>query len=277
VNRKTISFAGVLLLVAVTSGLAQEAAPTQPSPIPALTQGESECAGFITTNRVSEDLYVFDGADNDHAQPLRQFTMGNYVYLRSRSGANPAVGTEYRVVRPANQLFRAQWYQSQWGSIKSLGQIYEDIGKVKVLSVTPYGAVAEVTFVCGPISIRDLVIPSQARTIPEYVPTPNFERFPPPNGKLVGAITATRADEAYLANGHMAYVNLGQEDGARPGQRYRIFRIFRDQREGILARKEPPRETVGELVIISTQEKSSVAMVVNSIREITLGDGIELE
>jgi len=40
---------------------------------------------------------------------------------------------------------------------------------------------------------------------------------------------------------------------------------------------EPPRETTGELVVLSTQDKSSVVMVVNSSREISLGDGIELE
>jgi len=38
-----------------------------------------------------------------------------------------------------------------------------------------------------------------------------------------------------------------------------------------------PRESVGELVILSTQQKSSVGLVVNGLREIFLGDGIELE
>jgi hypothetical protein len=38
-----------------------------------------------------------------------------------------------------------------------------------------------------------------------------------------------------------------------------------------------PRETVGEIVVLSTQEKSSVAIIVNSIRDISVGYGVELE
>jgi hypothetical protein len=73
-------------------------------------------------------------------------------------------------------------------------------------------------------------------------------------------------------------VNLGQEDGVSPGQRFRVFRIFREQTgEGFWAYPETPRETTGELIILSTQARSSVAMVISSVREITLGDGIELE
>jgi hypothetical protein len=269
---------GVSLLFGVTAVLAQEAADTQPVPVPAASRSEMDCSGFISGTPVSTDLFVLDGADNDFREPLRQFGTGSYVYLNSRSGATYSVGTEYSVVRSAKLLMRVKWYPGQGGSVRSLGRPYVDVGRVKVFKNTALGAVAEVTFACGPIHPGDIVLPYQPRTIPEYVPTTHWDRFAEPNGKLVGAITAAGNNGGLLATGRIAFINLGQEDGVSPGMRFRIFRIFREGgREGFYALPETPREVIGELVVLSTEARGSVAMVVNSLRDITLGDGIELE
>jgi hypothetical protein len=254
-----------------------------------------DCSGFITLGAVSTDLYVLDGADNDLRGEYRQFGTGEYVYLRSRTGLAFAVGSEYAVVRRADEpvsrglvdpsgprplsvMGNVSWYPGQRWSIRSLGRPYEDVGRVKVVANTPHGAVAEVTFACGPIYPKDLVVPYQARAIPQYTRSARLDRFALPNGKTVGAITAARDNGGILGEGTIAYINLGREDGAAPGQRYRIFRIFRDVLDrGLKALPETPRETIGELVVLSTEEKSSVAIVTQSQREITLGDGIELQ
>jgi hypothetical protein len=277
VYRKLIVLAGVFLLCAVTRGLAQEPA-AEAAAIPAATQSEMDCSGFIAGSPVSTDLYVLDGADNDSRTDVHQFSAGDFVYLRSRSGGGFAVGNEFSVVRPAKELTRTKWYEGQGGSVSSLGTLYEDLGKAKVIRVTPHGAVAEVTFACGPISPDDIVLPYQARVIPQYTPAAQLDRFALPNGKLAGAITAAANNAGALGKGRIAYVNLGREDGVSPGQRFRIFRIFREQTgEGFWASPETPRETLGELVILSTQDRSSVAIVVSSTRDIALGDGIELQ
>jgi hypothetical protein len=277
VYRKLIVWAGVFLLLAVTKGLAQEPA-AEATAIPAATQSEMACSGFIAGSPVSTDLYVLDGADNDFRVTAHQFATGDFVYLRSRSGVAFAVGNEFSVVRSAKELMRIKWYDGQGSSVRSLGSAYEDLGKVKVISVTPNGAVAEVMFACGSIVPGDIVLPYQARAIPQYTPRAQFDRFVLPNGKLAGAITAAANNSGTVGTGRIAYINLGREDGVSPGQRFRIFRIFREQiGGGFWGPLETPRETVGELVILSTQERSSVAMVVSSRREIALGDGIELK
>lgn len=276
--RKLILVAGVSLLLAVTQGLAQEPQAAQGPTLPAATQSEMDCSGFIAGSPVPTDRYVFDGADNDFRSPVNQFATGDFVYLRSRTGASFAVGSEYSVVRSAKELMRTKWYEGQGGSVRSLGSPYENLGRVKVVSVTPQGAIGEVTLSCGPIMPGDIALPYEARPIPQYTPTAHLDRFALPNGKLVGAITAGGNNTGTLGVGRIAYVNLGQEDGVSPGQRFRVFRIFREQTgTGFWAFPETPRETLGELIILSTQARSSVAMVITSLREITLGDGIELE
>ncbi len=292
-QRKILSLGGVIFLLAVAQGLAEEPQAAAVTPIPAATRSEVECSGFIVTSRVPADTYVFDGADNDVRSAFRQFTPGHYVYLRATKKESIAVGTEYRLVRPATVSAFEEFlydglapsrsfghnsrYPGQGWALRALGQAYEDVGKVKVVADTPAGPVAEITFGCGPVARGDIAIPYQAREIPTYPPSAQFDRFALPEGKLEGIITAATDNGSQLRAGSRVYVNLGQETGARSGQRYRIFHIDRYKTGWWPGGLETPTESVGELVILSTQEKSSVAIVVSTTREAAAGDGVVLE
>lgn len=278
-DRRLFHLVGVFLLLAATSGLAQQPEAAPAAAVPAATLSEVECSGFIASGGVPKDLYVLDGADNDTHHDLHQFVPGSFIYLHSRGGQSPTVGAEYRLVRPANELMlRTSWYSMQRWSIRALGRPYEDVGRAKVISVTPQGTVAEVTFACGAIRPRDLAIPYAARAIPEYTPSSQFDRFAPSTGRPTGVITAGANSAGFLGVGTIVYVNLGESNGARPGQRYRILHTERELLwGGLLVYREKPRESLGELVILSTQEKSSVGIVVTSLREIPAGSEIELE
>ena len=292
--RRLLIPVGVSLLLGAACAFAQETRNAQSPPIPAASRTEMDCSGFIAGTPLSEDLYILDGADNDPRTEIRQFTTYEYVYLKSRTGATPAEGSEFSIVRKAkspllggtrplgdmklDELGHISWYPGQMGSIRSLGTMYEDAGRVKVVRVTPLGAIAQITFTCSPIYAGDVAVPYKERAIPDYVPTTDFDRFARPNGKLAGAITAAGWHAGVLGKGSIAYINLGNEDGVTPGQRFRIFHIFRDNIDrGLKALPEPPREIIGELVVLSVDARASVAMVIRSLREISLGDGIELE
>jgi hypothetical protein len=100
----------------------------------------------------------------------------------------------------------------------------------------------------------------------------------PPNDKRQGAITAGGDNMAYLGVGSLAYINMGTQDGAYPGQKYRIFHIVREgANTGVAGVPTSPRETIGELLTLDCQKTSCVAKVITSYREISSGDGIELE
>lgn len=275
---KLIRLSGVLLLLAAIQGFAQEPEAAAPASVPAATPSEMNCSGFISGTRVAKDLYVFDGADNDFRAERRVFSEGDYVYLRSRGGAAPSVGSEFSIVRSAYEVMRIHWYFMQGLLLDAMGSAYEDVGRVKVVTVTPQGAIAQVTLACSGVSPGDLAIPYQPRTAPQYTPRAALERFAPSNNKLWGIIAAGVGNTPYLGVGSMAYINLGQEHGVSPGQRFRIFPFFHDVNNAMLRRlPEAPRETIGEMVILSVQKWSSVGMVVQSRREIAIRDGVELE
>lgn len=244
---------------------------------PAASATDMNCSGFISGQPVSKDLYLFDGADNDNLGYTRAWMTGEHVFIRSRTGASIAVGTEYTMVRSASELMRVRWYDGQGASIRSLGKPYETIGRVKVIRTTPEGAIAEVASACRNLTRGDIAIAVVNRPIPQYTPSA-LDRYAPSNGKLLGAITAGVDNASFFGGGKLAYINLGTSDGVAPGQKFRVFHILRDEPGGVWTLPpDGPRQTIGELIVLSTEEKSSLVMVTQSIREIKLGDGIEQE
>jgi hypothetical protein len=259
----------------VALALGQQTAPS--TSFPAANPSQADCTGFIAAHKVPREIIVRDGANNDLESDLRLFTTGDSIYLYSRHDTILSVGEEFSLIRPAKELFRAPRYGGESRSVHALGKPYEDAGRAKVTHVTPEAAVAEVTFTCGPIYPGDIAVPYQPRTVPEYV-LAELERFALPNGNMQGTITAARNNVASLATGDIVYLNLGEKHGARAGQRYRVYySLPRPSSWALFVHPAQPRETVGEIVVLSTQEKSSVAIVVTSTRDINVGYSVELE
>jgi hypothetical protein len=269
----SVAVASFILPVALALGQQTPAA----SPIPGATISQADCTGFISASKVPVDITVLSGEDNDLESTIRQYTEGDSIYLSSRGNPRFSVGQQFSLVRPAKELFRTTRYSGEHWTLRKLGQLYEDAGRVQVTHVTPEGAVAEVRFACGPIYPGDIAVPYQPRIVPDYVPA-KLDRFALPNGKIQGAIVAARNNFASLANGDIVYIDLGKRSGAKAGQLYRVYYCL--PRPGSLAITAPPpmpRETVAEIVVLSTQAKSAVGIIVNSRRDVYIGYGVELE
>ncbi len=271
--------------------------PSQAHPVPAATFSQFACSGFISAQPIPSTIRVFNGADNDLYEPLHEFNPGDYVYLRRSSGEPLVAGQSYSLIRPEDGFgLQPAWlpgmleneilppasrYALQRRKIKSLGRPYENTGIVRVVKVTPQGAIAKVIFTCNGVNVQDIAIPYVPQPVPQYVPATHLARFALPDGKLEGIIVGAAGSAAYLAQGSIGFLNVGVNDGVRPGQRFRIFAVFRDNLPEDLAGSKPrgrtPLETVGELIVLHVQQKSSVGIVVTSLREIAIGDSVELE
>jgi hypothetical protein len=293
-----VYYLGVVILGTIPAaiGKGQSDSP-KGRPVPAATFSQFECSGFIAASQVPAAVQVYNGADNDLYEPLQDFATGDYVYLHRKDGRRFAVGESYSLARPENGFYLKQaWvsgmlenqilppssrYTHQRLKIESLGRPYNSTGIVRVIKVTPEGAIARVVFTCNGIDIGDIGLPYVAQPIPEYIPSVHLSRFALPNGKLAGILVAAAQAVPYLGEGSIGFLNIGKKDGVVPGQRFRIFAIFRhnlpDDLQGIKPRAETPRETVGEFVVLRVQEKSATGIVVNSLREVAVGDGVELE
>lgn len=287
--------AGAAILCAGQTGADPDAGP--PKAVPAATFSDFQCTGFIAQSPEPAAIRLTNGADNDLFEALHTFTPGDLVYLRNSGGEPFHVGDAFSLIRPdQSALLNYRWlpsglenqirpfasnYKHQTLTIKNLGYPYDNTGLARVVRVTPQGAIAKVEFACAAINAQDIAIPYVPQPIPEYDPNQTFDPYAPPDGKLQGLIVGANAADTFLARGSIAFLNIGQSNGVQPGQRYRIYVIFRhnvlmgleDHKQAL----DTPRETVGELVILHVQGKASEGIVIDNRREISVGDGVELE
>jgi hypothetical protein len=277
VRRITITLGVVLLALSAVTIQAQETGPALRT-VPVAVNSQAYCTGFIANPDVPRNLFVVGGADDNFHSTVRQFVEGDSIFISTRKGESISVGTEYSVVRPATELFRTRNYSGERGAIRKLGKPYEDIGRVKVTHANPDGTVATVTSSCDSIIPGDTLVPFQPRAIPEYTLSAPLDHFAPlNNNKQHGLIAATRDNYGYLGAETVVYLNLGENEGAKAGERFRIYEVLAPHPTGFLTSQRTPAETVGEAVVLSVQSKSCVALVVSSYREISAGDRVEAE
>ena len=276
-RRIAFTLAGVFLAVSAVTAQTQETQSTSPDSIPAASLSQAYCAGFIAENSVPHDLIVLGGGDDAFHSVVRQFTQGESIFISQRDDGDIVVGTQFSVVRPANDLFETMRYQGERGDIGKLGKPYSDVAQVKVTNVSPVGVVAEITFSCEAVVPGDILVPLVLSTIPEYTVSDPLDHFAPlDKSKTHGRIIASRNNLGSFGKGTVVYLNLGDKDAQR-GKRFRIYKALAPGATGLLARKSPPPETIGAAVVLSVQSKSCVAIVVSSYREIAAGDYVEAE
>lgn len=277
--RRTLFISAVVFIaLSAVSIQAQEAGPAPLLTLPVASRSQADCTGFIASPAIPRDLYVLGGADDDFHSVVRQFTYGEFVYISRQEGHDVAVGNEFSVVRPAYDLFLTMHYSGERWAIRKTGKPYEDVARVKVTHVNPEGVVAEVTFSCTSIVPGDILVPFQQRAIPEYTVSKPLDAFKPlDSNKQHGQIIANRDNVGYVGSERVVYLNIGENEGAKPGQRFRIYKSTSSGRSWFSSHSDTIPETVGEAVVLSVQSKSCVAMVVSSYREVVAGDFVEAE
>ena len=105
------------------------------------------CSGFITNQSIPDYPRVIGGQDDDMRSIVLQFLPGKMLYLQGRWGETFSPGDEFQVVRK-NPLRRYSWYSGQGRKANGLGDMYNDVGRIRVVSVRPEAALAEITSAC---------------------------------------------------------------------------------------------------------------------------------
>lgn len=286
----------ISIFAAVVCGAGQTNAKPR-RPVPAATFTQFQCTDFISEKKLPDTVQLTNGADNDIYEGLHTFTPGDLVYLHSATGHPFRDGEAFALVRPENGFFlSAKWlpamiqnqvlppsslYPHQRLQIERLGHPYDNTGLIRVMKVSPDGAIARVVFACTAINPQDIAVPYVPQPIPDYLPGDHYQEFETSNGKLTGIIVAASAASPFLYKGSIAFLNIGRDQGVQPGQRYRIFGISRyNVSKGLdmlTHAPKTPQETLGELVILHVQGKAAEGIVIDNLREIAVGDGVQLE
>jgi hypothetical protein len=149
----------------------------------------------------------------------------------------------------------------------------------------------------------DYVVPFAERPAPPLKPANNFDRFAPPNGKPLAMIITGKKFQQEVGTQDVVYVNLGNQQGVKVGDYFRIFRYQGTEHEtayiphrtafdvegvqgptwgfGRAPSKynwsNVPREDVGEGIVLRTGPNSSTVLITYALRELFPGDYVEIE
>ena len=219
--------------------VAQAERPT-PIPISQTPRKQSElvgpnnlyCAGFIQYNAISTNNKIIGGQDEADKY---NYAQNDFLYINMGHNRGVSVGNTYSIIRP-----RAQ-FKSPWSDKGTLGFYVQEVGAVEVVDVKDEVSVVRVKTSCDSILLGDLVHLAPNRVSPAFEVRPPLDRFGDPSGKATGRIVLTRDGSEMLAKNNVAYVDLGQEDNVRVGDRLTVFRPLGD---GNLFITEPERESV---------------------------------
>jgi outer membrane protein OmpA-like peptidoglycan-associated protein len=254
---------------------------------------EIYCAGFISRQTVRPSATIVAG---ERAPNQTEYVDREYIYL---SGSGVEEGREYLLLRRTQDPNKYQSYPGQLGTLNRLGELYQDLGRAKVVQVRKKLGVALIESSCGSALPGDIAVPFQERPRPEFKQTV-FDQFAPPNGKTTGRIVMGKDLDTLLGYRRVVYLNVGEAQGVKPGDYFRITRNYRSVMDDPVeslpfnapayddTQKDPskfnfrtqanelPRRSVGELMVLNTSTNSATALLTYAPEDVHLGDGVEM-
>lgn len=293
--------------------------PNDKRPNLATTKRNLYCAGFIQFAPAPRYLEVV-GAEQEQEQLV--YGEADYLYINQGSADGMKVGNRYTVVRPRGQ-FKSKFSKKNG----FLGTYFQEIGFVRVIVVKEKVSVVLVEAACEEIIFGDLLRAFEERKAPALSPEAPLDRFADPTGKQNGRIVLARDNKELLSKDNIVFIDLGDEDGVKPGDYLTIYRPlgkgkitgFRDDNVTISSnrgyesdvfkggpfsttsprvkdtnnsgiygpttsipdvekrRPKMPRKIVGELVILSVQQRTATAVITRTAQEVHTGDYVEVK
>jgi hypothetical protein len=291
------------------SELAKEPTETPVAPPRVATGNDLYCAGFIN-GMPTPNYFQIVGAEEENAR--YHFAQGDVVYLNAGSSQGVGADMLFTIVRPLGH-FRSPFAHTQ--GQRDLGVYTRELGVLRVFAVQEQTATARIIFSCDEIQLGDLLRAFEERRAPVTNMSQPLRRYEPPAGKKLGRIVLNRDQKEALAPRDVVYLDLGQENGIKVGDRFTIFRRrpedanpvrFNDDdvtqrrsggyqsdtfKGGTFSNDHPyqgrqqvknhrprlPRLVVGELVVIAVQGKSATAIITRTTQEAHTGDWVELQ
>ena len=251
------------------------------------------CSGFVKDTRLPNDLYVISG---EQAGYKIVYAQGENVYINRGSDNGVRIGDRFMVVRETGDPMPVDWFKGQSKIANAMGNLYTDVGQLRVVSVLQKTSVAEVVFSCKDMIRGDIVRPFEERPAPPYKEVGAFDHFAPVSGKPVGTVVTSSTFQQSQGQGSTMYVNLGAAQGVKVGDYMRLFRYQGKDIEAVPQTKgyayqiygfgstparyewkDLPREVLGEGIVLNASRNAATVFVTFSSVEIYAGDNVEIE
>jgi hypothetical protein len=226
-----------------------------PSLFPISEEVTIQCAAYIA-DKEDESLRIFE-SEIGFEQKLSA-TVTDILYLNRGQNDGVQAGDEYYIRRRVRKVGGHGW-------------IINTTGWLSVLAVQENTATAVVTQACRDIHNGSYLAPFEPIPVPLVPFQDPVHRLSPETGRDRGHIIASLEDIAELGSlgeGYLVSIDKGEDDGVIPGSIFTVFRYMHPN---------APRRVLGELAVLTVQEKTSTARITLSYDYMVQGDLIELK
>ena len=240
---------------------------TEPTPVALGTEADVYCYGYLgdpnepMPNRVAsfEDVEAMfqPGSVHQNAAAVE----GALIYIDGGTSSGLVAGETYLAVLPGDLV-----YHPRTGEV--IGRHYDYRGQIRVLCADEAHARAIVTSSCKEIEVGTRLKPMPQLPIP-IARVPDLPAFCDyPTGRDNGFIVSAAKDQSQaLGVGDLVQINIGRDDQLQPGD---FLTVFRDSPvEG------QPRQVLGEIGILTTENRTATGKIVAMRRSMVVGDQVE--
>jgi hypothetical protein len=241
------------------AGAGAAGGPTEPRLFAVMEESALQCAPYVIDDPEDDSLSII-GSENGATKVA--FVDRDAVYLSRGSNGGVKPGDLYTIHHVTYAVKHPDTH-------RTIGHKIETTGWLRVVLVQENAATAIIEHSCADIHAGDYLKPFAPVTVPMLPLRAPPTRLTPPTGKVDGAVVDIDRDAMIAANGQLIVLNLGARNGISPGSILLVYRIMYPS-------VPTPRVVLGEVVVVSVRERTSVAKVTYSADAIMNGDRVEL-
>ncbi len=231
----------------------REPAPVRPPLVPVADASDLYCSGYIASDRPSSSLWIAGAELEKVAQ-----AQGDVVYLSAGRGQGVEPGARYAIERATSPVVHPVTGQH-------LGSYVRRLGRARVLVAQEDRAIAVIEFACEDVLAGDELVPWQEIPVPMIPPLGRFDRYDvTPSGGPEGYVVELEDRLSAVGGGYLLHTDLGGET-VRPGD---LLTLYRDN-------GDLPRLVLGRAVVLTVENGTSTAKILQAVREVARGDRVE--
>ncbi|MDB4285512.1 LysM peptidoglycan-binding domain-containing protein [bacterium] len=169
-----------------------------------------------------------------------------------------AKGTAFTVVRPTQEVFHPV-------TGEFMGWVLKVMGWATVNCPGERAARAVITDALSSINVGDLLIPFDPDDVlEENVIGKRLTTFCPEKGRQ-GYLLASQETRVIVAGTDIVFIDQGKNEGVKQGDQFIVYRPL--DPEGF--------HVIGQLQVLRVSDRTSAAIVIHSIRELTVSDPLQ--
>ncbi|MDO8445701.1 MAG: LysM peptidoglycan-binding domain-containing protein [Deltaproteobacteria bacterium] len=214
--------------------------------------------GIETTGFIVPDGFTYSGSIIDSKEDKVMLSSGDEIYINIGEDKGAKKGDRYSIYGKAVPIYHPV-------SKKLFGHQLNIIGILEIEKVHEKLSEGRITASYDTISKGDKIV--------TYEPMPSEIEVKKGEPRIEGLIIANRKGSVDIAEGDIVFMDMGKRAGLEVGNTLVVSLLERmtDKKQLL------PAEDVGSVLVITTREDSSTALVIGSKKPFRVGDKVRME